>query len=122
MKITATLRQVNDSIPYLKEIVSKNISYNVGYKLYRLSEKLDKVIEYMRNRITKEINGLGDQEANAKINEVLDIKIEIDAEQINRDEFFNAIPKDLELPPVAFAAIGFIFEEEPEEEAFKVIE
>lgn len=122
MKITATLRQVNDSIPFLKEIVSKNISFNIGYKLYQLSEKLDKVIEYMRNRITKEINGLDQEEANQKVNEILDTKIELDADQINRDEFFKAIPKDLELPPIAFAAISFIFEEEAEEEAFKVVE
>lgn len=122
MKIQATLRQVNDSIPFFKKLANENINYNMGYKLYILSEKLDKVLEYLRDRAVKETAGLSNDEANAKIGEILETRIEIDFEQISRDEFLDALPTDISLSPVAYGCISFIFKpEEGNEEAFKVI-
>ena len=123
MKINATLRQINDSIPFFKELIYKDISYNVGYQLYIISEKLDKVIEYMRNRVLKETEGIDDvNKKNEIINKILDTKIEIDAEQIDRDIFFKAIPNDTSFPPVALATINFILTSKTSDEVFRVIE
>ena len=123
MKINATLRQINDSIPFFKELIYKDISYNVGYNLYIISEKLDKVIEYMRNRVLKETDGIDNvNEKNEIINKILDTKIEIDAEQIDRDIFFKAIPNDTSFPPAALATINFILTSTTSDEVFRVIE
>ena len=124
MKITATLQQVNDSVPFFREMVNKNISYSVGYKLYNITEKLDKVIDYMKSRVEKEVEGITDQNEQAKIiHKILETKIEIDAEQIDRKEFLNAISSSETFPPIALSAISFILTSEGEDnESFKVIE
>lgn len=124
MKIQATLREINDSFPYFKQLVNEKMSYEVGYQVYLLSEKLDKVLNYLRERATKEIAGLSEAEANKKISDILETKIEIDAEQIDREKFFNALPTDISLPPIAFSMISFALtpsESNDSEEAFKVI-
>lgn len=124
MKIQATLREVNDSFPYFKQLVNEKMSYEVGYQIYMLSEKLDKVLTYLRDRATKEIAGMPEAEANQKIADILETKIEIDAEQIDRQKFFNALPTDISLPPIAFSMISFALtpeESKDSEEAFKVI-
>lgn len=124
MKIQATLRQVNDSFPYFKQLVNEKMSYDIGYQVYLLSEKLDKVLEYLRERATKEIAGMTEAEMQQKVADILETKIEIDAEQIDREKFFKALPPDISMPPIAFSMISFALTPEKEEdssEAFKVI-
>lgn len=123
MKIQATLRQVNDAFPYFKQLVNENIAFEVGYKLYVLSEKLDKVLGYLRDRATKELAGLSDEETKQKVDEILETKIEIDAEPIDREKFFKALPENIALPPIAFSMLSFALTPEvpSDEEAFKVI-
>ena len=123
MKIIATLREINDSVPFFRELVFKDISYNVGYQIYNISEKLDKVIEYMRNRVAKETENIEDvNEKNRIINSILETKIEIDAEKIDRDMFFKSISGSVSFPPAALTTISFILTEDSSNEAFKVIE
>ena len=123
MKIQATLREVNDSFPYFKQLVNEKMSYEVGYQIYVLSEKLDKVLNYLRERATKEIAGMTEAEMQQKISDILETKIEIDAEQIDREKFFKALPPDISMPPIAFSIISFALTpvEENTSEAFKVI-
>ncbi|MBO7449030.1 MAG: hypothetical protein J6U54_01565 [Clostridiales bacterium] len=122
MKIQATLREINDSFPYFKQIVNEKLPYDVGYQVYMLSEKLDKVLGYLRDRATKEIAGLSNEDANRKIQEILETKIELDMEQIDRERFFKGLPADILLPPIAYSMISFALTAEEETESqFKVI-
>lgn len=123
MKIKATLAQINDSIPFIKELVNKDLPFGIGYKLYTLSQKLDSVIAYLRDKITKEYAGLETQEYNEKLTKFLENKVEIDCEQFDRKEFLDAI-KNLDFKPIAYSAFEFMLTEEPKTEAedFKILE
>ncbi|MBO7453328.1 MAG: hypothetical protein J6U54_23595 [Clostridiales bacterium] len=123
MKITITLGQVNASVPVLSELGGQKLPFNIGFKLFTISEKLEKVLSYMRERSYKELAGLEEKEATDKVNEILSTKIEIDLDLIDREELKAGLGDgSIKISPAGISAISFLFTEDTSvEEPFKVL-
>lgn len=121
MKIETTFRQVDASIPVFKQLMSESVSYDLGYKLFTLGEKLDKIITYVREKAQAELKDLDSEEQMKRFNEILDTRIEIDFERIPRDEFIAGLKPGAAFPPINYAIISFALTPVAEEEPFKVI-
>lgn len=122
MKITITLNQVNNSVPVLSRLSEEKLPFNIGFQLFTISEKLDKVVAYMRERSYKELAGLDEKEATEKVNEILKTKIEIDIDLISREELKNSLRDEVKLSLIEINALSFLFTEDTSvEEPFKVL-